>query len=133
MRPVLMLVLVLLSVSAVRARQYFPVLDDPDQATIVYSAGLSEADEASATLASYLKQATERDFAVTRETASEAQRPRSFPIYVGRCQLTQKLFGDDLAELDQDAFMVIVEPERAFLVGRMDHGTYWAVCDFLER
>ncbi len=132
MRLALICLLVVVSVTAAFASQYFPVLDDRSQATIVYPAQLDEPDDACTDLATYLNQATGQEFRIISD-ARFRRRLRSFPIYVGRCAITTKLFGQELATLDADAFMVVVEPQRVFLFGPTEHATYWAVCDFLER
>jgi len=132
MRLLLSCLLVVMTISVAFAAQNFPVLDSNRQATVIYPAELTKVDEASAELVSYLKKATGEEF----HAVSEAEfRPATgaYPIYVGACQLTQDLFEDELAEMDQDAFLVVVEPRRVFLVGPTSHATYWAVCDFLER
>ncbi len=110
----------------------FPVLDGERQATIVYPAGLEKMDEASEELVSYLSKATGQEFSAVSE-ADFKPGLKVFPIYVGRCQITEEQFAGELAAMDQDAFMVVVEPPRIFLFGPTDYGTYFAVCDFLER
>jgi len=132
MRLLLVLLLVVLSISVGFTAQAFPVLDGARQATVVYPAGLEKMDDASNDLVSYLNKATGQEFSAVSEADFRAG-PQAYPIYVGRCQLTEELFGDELGVMDQDAFEVLVEPNRVFLVGPTSHATYWAVCDFLER
>ncbi len=125
----LLLVSVVVGVSGANE---FSVLDGERQATIVYPAELEKMDEASEELVSYLSKATGQEFSAVSE-ADFAAGPDAYPIYVGRCQTTEERFVEELGALDQDAFMVVVEPARIFLFGPTDYGTYFAVCDFLER
>ncbi|MFO7947904.1 MAG: DUF4838 domain-containing protein [Armatimonadota bacterium] len=120
----------------------FPVVDGDRQATIVYSieAATAEAEEwphaiqprqPATELVEYIEKVTGRRLDMVCEDALELDS-ETYPLYVGDCSATRENFGDELNELDRDAYMIIVEPERAFLAGSRRVSTYWAVCQFLR-
>ncbi len=132
MRAIATSILCLIGVAALASAADFPVLDGDRQATIVYNpeAGGSEA-QAYKELAEYLKKSTGQEFATVAEGDFSLATDK-FPLYVGSCQITQQVLGEELANIDRDGFMIVVEPHRVFLAGARNWSTYWAVCQFLE-
>jgi len=125
-------ILLAIALSALPSAGDFPVLDGARQATVVHPAEATDYEQqAYQELASYLQKATEQQFAIVAEAEFVAQSG-SLPIYVGNCQATQQTLGNELAKLDRDAFIIVIEEDRAFLTGARDWSTYWAVCQFLE-
>jgi len=110
----------------------FPVLDGDRQATIVSTAEPVGYDAHAATdLAAYLKVSTGREFTVVGEDEFQPGAGL-FPIYVGICQITREVLGEELAKLDRDGFMIVVEPDRVFLTGPGTFSAFSATCRFLE-
>ncbi len=132
MRTWLLLIATILVLEGLPAAADFPVLDGDRQATIVSTAEPVGYDASAATdLAAYLKVSTGREFTVVSEDEFQPG-DGSFPIYVGICQVTREVLGAELAEVDRDGFMIIVEPQRVFLTGPGNYSAFSATCRFLE-
>ncbi len=132
MRRWLLLMATILVLAALPAAADFPVLDGDRQATIVYNPEAAGYEaQAYKELAEYLKKSTGREFVAVAESDFSPATGK-FPLYVGSCQIAQQVLGEELANVDRDGFMIVIEENRAFLAGPREHSTYWAVCQFLE-
>ncbi len=135
-------ILCVTAITTLASAEDFPVVDGERQATIVFSQEavnppekpwpfMIGPDNPHKELAEYIEKTTGRRLAAVSESElkpGEAQ----FPIYVGNCQITQDVLGEQIEELDRDGYMIVVEPTRVFLVGPQWLSTYWAVGQFLQ-
>lgn len=80
----------------------------------------------------YVERSTGRKLRVVRERDYDpATVP--FAIFVGKSKKGQELFGDRLAKMDKDSYIVHVTPNCVVLIGASDHSTAWAQFDFARR
>lgn len=113
--------------------EHFPVVDGDTQAVLVGNAevvGLGYPGPRNF-LQHYIEQSTGRTLPMVPEEQYDPQT-MPFPIFVGRTQRALDLFGDELAEMDRDSYIVSVHPDFVILVGASDLSNQWAQFDFLR-
>ena len=106
----------------------FPLLDGERRAIIVGDGHL-------------VRKVVEQCTGVRLELVSEAAyrpQPDRFPLYVGRTRMARELLADDIATLDAEGYIILVEPTRAVIFAQArttDTGepNTWAQADFLRR
>ncbi|MBC8874313.1 MAG: DUF4838 domain-containing protein [Planctomycetes bacterium] len=111
-----------------RAAAPFPLLEDERQAVIVGNGHL-------------VQKVVEQCTGVRLEHVSEAAyrpQPDRFPLYVGCTRKAEELLAHDIATLDAEGYIILVEPTRAVIyapVRTTDTGepNTWAQADFLRR
>ncbi len=135
--PTLAAGVTLLGTCACAAEPRFPLVDGPRQAVIVgddstrsggrnvFMAGPPHA------LQHYIERSTGRRIEVVPEDRYDpATMP--FAIFVGRSRKGLELFGERLAAMDRDAYIVHVAPDAVVLIGASEHASAWAQYDFLR-
>ena len=115
----------------------FPVVDGPRQAVIVGNDALSSGGKPAFmsgpphALQHYIERSTGRKLDIVPEDRYD---PATMPyaIFVGRSRKGIKLFGDKLAAMDKDGYIVHVTPNAVVLIGASEYSTGWAQYDFLR-
>jgi len=125
--------IVLPGAAVCRAGETFPLVDGDREAVLVGDArviGLGYPGPPNC-LQHYIEQSTGRKL---RMVAEKDYDPKAmpFPIFVGNTAKARELFGEKLKTLDQDAYVVCVEPGFAVLVGASALSGQWAQFDFLR-
>ena len=123
----------------------FPLVDGPVQAVIVYARGATvtpmspkkryariETGDMHRELGKWVEKVTGREL---RQVSEDAFRAGAgvFPIYVGDCDASRNVLKSDLAKIDREGFVICIEDNAAYIRGPYITGTWFGVCDFIER
>lgn len=111
----------------------FPLVDGDCQATIVGDALTPRYpyEGPKNCLQAYIEQSTGMRL---RTVATKGYVPATmpYPVFVGRTPRAIELFGEDLAGMGVDDYIVHVQPDCVILVGATPETTAWAQLDFLR-
>jgi len=117
------------------AEPTFPVVDGDKQAVIVGKDVIPRVKELGYYpgpphfLQHYVQESTGCKLRVVRE-AEYDPATMAYAVFVGRSRKGLELFGDRLAGMDRDSYIVHVTANAVVLIGPSDHSTAWAQFDF---